>query len=1605
MNDRPSIHAFPGLLAFLPAAAVHLFLTFADSIFSPFARYALPLALVIGAALFLARRALVRSALLGLIAVLLGVASFDLAGRESEGERGFRDRQEVRFEQLERVLSDRADALLATAELLATALGVEEAPDGSVSTRSEGAATAAAARPESLFVRLGEFAATRLSERDKREGLGMAVAVPSAGGVDRVAWWGPVPVLPTGDDRTVSVVATPLSLYMVARAGGSPGVEVTLPIGRTDHSPDYVDLAVPFAKQLARAAGAPVQIYAFGDSRGKPLRRGEGFVVARARLKLPPFQEWLQIRAVNWRLGALTLLLLFWAVSLPWRSRDGNEFDAQSITGGEAPARGLRARLAVIPTPSIVVFAVLLIGFWWRADSGHTTGLLQTLGPSLPGYFTIALGTLLLAIVLHERAALRVQFGVGRKRRVVGVLVLLMASALTWCFWLAMHYLSSEWGSLFGRPSDLSGWTRLTREGVLFLFASSYLLFIDTGFLIASRNGVLPREWALRRSFPVRSVLAALFGGATLLAGRFAFQSGLHGVASVPAALATGLLLFFLLRGHGWRLWNGLGFLLAVALVVYVPVRTGQFASLRSDLETRAARFVEPDKGAYETILRETLASFEMDAELVQQLKPSISAITDRDALDLWLRSPLADTAVSFHLQILDRQGGVLARFGVDMPPVSSVRAAFVFRELRGQKAMSIETSQRRIRGETVFVLTGGIPIYREEKLMGAVLISIPYASESLRWTAGVPATSYAVLPGADSGGAWESEEEYQILSFVGGNLVRTSDDRPAVIARPEGDVERRIRERGTLWTREKNTNGAYRVFYQLDRSAARERIVAFALSDWKAARHIRSMIDIVLKNGLFAAMLATLLLPVALFSRGTGHVRYEATFQDKLVLALLATALLPALLLGGTGRKMVRQYVLDAGEKEARAALESVRYAIEQEIVREAEDLAATTFVRRRVLGLEDEGVIDLEVGLKRFAIYRPNGDLLLQNGRVGDLDRRTLAMVSERLVPAAAVEEQGGLSLTALVPITLEGFEDRLEGVLQLTRPLEDSWVATLGEALGRDITFFSPGRLIASTRSELYRAGLLLPEPPAEAFVPLMYGGESSRIVRQDVAGKPYLIGYGALREFQNRPVGMLGVPLLFREREAATDLARAYDAITYLTFLTLLVVIFAAEFIGQRIARPVADLSDGVRRIASGDLDFSIRKRAGGEIGRLVDSFNGMTGELKRSRESLTERSRFIETILQSVAAGVIAVDREGRIVSANPAAELFMKEHGQEFGETLGGAFASLVNPARRRRMSASDGRAFREEELEVPTRDGRITLRVVASALTDHEGTEIGQVIVFEDLTSLIHSKKLVAWGEMARQVAHEIKNPLTPIKLSAQQIRRAYHDKHKRFGEILDESTDLIIEEIEALRRIATEFSAFARMPKRKVKPVAVEALMSEVGRLYEESLTEGELRTVPPDPDVTIAVDREEMRRVLINLLENAVQAAGTDGTIELEARIENGSSVNDAGWEIWETTLDRPGREVAPATQAVDRVVFTVSDNGPGVSETARGKLFEPNFSTKTNGTGLGLAISRSIVEGYGGFIAIGSTRGVGTVVHVSIPRETESPDGRKDGNADV
>ena len=750
----------------------------------------------------------------------------------------------------------------------------------------------------------------------------------------------------------------------------------------------------------------------------------------------------------------------------------------------------------------------------------------------------------------------------------------------------------------------------------------------------------------------------------------------------------------------------------------------------------------------------------------------------------------------------------------------------------------------------------------------------------------------------------------------------------------------------------------------------------------------VLSFVDLVL-TGFFLAVSALFLILLilmagVLWSRGARFPGMEPSFQDKLVIAFLVVALLPAVLLGVVVREIVADKFQKDGEKEMMTALDAVGNSLGQDVIREAEELAQSTLVRRRVLGIaEEEEVVDLELSMKRFAIFSTDGDLILQNGKIGQVNHAALREVREQRTPLTAFESTEGFSLVALVGISMEGVEERLDGILLLSQPVDEERTVSLGERVGRDISFYEDGSLHSSTRRELYQAGVLSPRLPPDVYAPLELKGKKVRIDEQTVAPIPFPVGYSVLRDFDGRPAGTLGVPLYSLHREAARSMERAYAAITYLMFFIVVVIVVVAELMGRRIARPIGELSIGMDRISSGELELALPVRSGGEIGKLVAAFNRMARRLKLSQDELTERTRYIETVLGSIGAGVMTFNSELKVVSVNRACSQILKVplHDME-GERLDRAAGGYLKPLHE---IASGLRADTdlpvEEEVELSRADEKMTVRVVATAITDEEGVELGKVIVFEDLTELIRSKKLLAWGEMARQVAHEIKNPLTPMKLSVQHLKQAFHDGHDRFPELLDESADLIIEEIDSLQRIATEFSTFARMPRREIRAVPAVDIIRETVGLYGERLEEGKVEMDIPADLPVIHVDREELRRLLINLLENAVQATGGKGRIRFEAMIRDGSPVNDAGWDLWEITSE--------AGDVGRRLEIRVIDDGPGVSDAARGKLFEPYFSTKTNGTGLGLAICRAIMEDYGGSIAIGSTPGKGTAAIVSLP----------------
>jgi two-component system nitrogen regulation sensor histidine kinase NtrY len=287
---------------------------------------------------------------------------------------------------------------------------------------------------------------------------------------------------------------------------------------------------------------------------------------------------------------------------------------------------------------------------------------------------------------------------------------------------------------------------------------------------------------------------------------------------------------------------------------------------------------------------------------------------------------------------------------------------------------------------------------------------------------------------------------------------------------------------------------------------------------------------------------------------------------------------------------------------------------------------------------------------------------------------------------------------------------------------------------------------------------------------------------------------------------------------------------------------------------------------------------------------------------------------------------------------------------------------------------------------------GQVTLRAVASAVRGPKGRRMGKVIVFEDVTELIRSKQLIAWSEMARQVAHEIKNPLTPMKLSAQQLLQSHRDGASDFDTTLEESVSTIVEQIESLRRIAVEFSRFSRMPERKLEIADVNEILEDSLGQYERtvggSIEIGKMldRSVPK-----VKIDRDELKRVFLNLIENAVQAMPRGGKLTVRSLRSWGRPEKPE----YDFSVTSRGANEEPLRGYVE---INMADTGGGIPPGNSAQLFEPNFSTKSHGSGLGLAICKGIMDGYGGEIVIESTAGAGTCARVRIPLP-EKPTSRR------
>jgi len=462
------------------------------------------------------------------------------------------------------------------------------------------------------------------------------------------------------------------------------------------------------------------------------------------------------------------------------------------------------------------------------------------------------------------------------------------------------------------------------------------------------------------------------------------------------------------------------------------------------------------------------------------------------------------------------------------------------------------------------------------------------------------------------------------------------------------------------------------------------------------------------------------------------------------------------------------------------------------------------------------------------------------------------------------------------------------------------------------------------------------------------------------------------------------------------------------ILLLAAVTLL-LIFSASWLALYVARgitiPIQALAEATDRVAQGDFAQPVEVVAEDELAVLVKSFNQMAAMLAENRErleraaedlsrinlTLDNRRRYIETVLESLSTGVISTDEDARIATINRSALWIL---GLADKPEIGTPIDRLIEGPRGEELAALCRRARRSEiaqaDIEFKRSDSTsLSTATTAIALRTSEGTIEGLVIVIEDLTDLIQAERAAAWSEVARRMAHEIKNPLTPIQLSAERIMRNYErtpgsHPEPRFREVVEEGTTTIVREVAALQRMVEEFSRFARLPEaRPVEASLNEAVRDAVG-LYAERHDGIRIDCRLSDDLPVLWLDTEQIKRVLVNLIDNAVEALSPEA--DDAGNRANGS--NDRHAHEVERVIMLQTRYLKTG----DSVRLTIEDTGHGISPRDRDKLFLPKFSTRSRGTGLGLAIVSHIIADHKGRVWVedNQPRGARFIIELPVTR---------------
>jgi two-component system nitrogen regulation sensor histidine kinase NtrY len=512
-----------------------------------------------------------------------------------------------------------------------------------------------------------------------------------------------------------------------------------------------------------------------------------------------------------------------------------------------------------------------------------------------------------------------------------------------------------------------------------------------------------------------------------------------------------------------------------------------------------------------------------------------------------------------------------------------------------------------------------------------------------------------------------------------------------------------------------------------------------------------------------------------------------------------------------------------------------------------------------------------------------------------------------------------------------------------------LDDEVLSWLARVIGHDLHLFRDEKLIASSRRDLFAAHVEAERLPGSVYTKIVLGGQ--QLVRAS-----HSAGSSRYEEIYS-PVNLAGgqsytlaLPFIVQGRQIEAQVGDLATTIYLLLVFIVLAAIAVAVLAARSVTKPVQALVGGARAVARGDFDVQVTPPHDPDLGLLVTTFRDMAHSIRQQQEELRHQRDRLQTLLENINAAVVVLDGEMRVGATNAMARRLFGvipsevEGPHDAGDPstslrmTGFAFQPRFPGIRDMLFEHRRGH-LESKEVEVSIDGNERTLRVSIVPLPDTEE----EMLIAEDVTEILRSNRLEAWGEMARQVAHEIKNPLTPIQLTAEHLRAVSERNDPNLSVVVSNAVENILRQVKTLRETSKEFSDYASLRQLQRKPLDLQKLLSDLAAGYTASHERGiefDAKIEPSTPH-TFLGDERMLRGAVSNLIENAFQAA--------------------------------PNGRVRLASHGVDSIaVIAVEDTGPGVAPEFLPKIFDPYFSTKSTGTGLGLAIARKAVEEHGGRI---------------------------------